>query len=153
MITRKVGNSITPVVELTKSDDGKYVLSSNSAIKNTSITFKLNEEFDEETADGRKVKSIITQDGNKLLHTQKSDKLETTIVREFEPEQIKMVTPCYAYTHYTTHTHARTHPRSKSPPPSQTRAPNVVIRVWVFKYKFRTPLISTVVSVRPITVL
>lgn len=90
MLTRKVGNTVSPVVELTKKDD-KYVLSSNSTFKNTSFEFKLGEEFDEETADGRKAKSIITQDGNKLLHTQKSDKIETTIVREFEPEQLKMV--------------------------------------------------------------
>lgn len=89
MMVRKLGNAVSPVVELTKSDD-KYVLSSNSTFKNTSVSFKLNEEFDEETPDGRKVKSIFTQEGNKLLQTQKSDKV-TTIVREFEPEQLKMV--------------------------------------------------------------
>jgi len=92
MMTRKLGNTVSPVVELTKSDDGKFVLSSNSTFKNSSIAFKLNEEFDEETPDGRKVKSLIVQDGNKLIHTQKCDKhSDTTIVREFEPEQLKMV--------------------------------------------------------------
>ncbi|XP_022165558.1 fatty acid-binding protein, muscle-like isoform X2 [Myzus persicae] len=92
MMTRKLGNTVSPVVELTKSDDGKFVLSSNSTFKNSSIAFKLNEEFDEETPDGRKVKSTIIQDGNKLVHTQKCDKHnDTTIVREFEPEQLKMV--------------------------------------------------------------
>ncbi|NP_001155787.1 MPA13 allergen-like [Acyrthosiphon pisum] len=92
MMTRKLGNTVSPVVELTKSDDGKLVLSSNSTFKNSSIAFKLNEEFDEETPDGRKVKSLIVQDGNKLVHTQKCDKHnDTTIVREFEPEQLKMV--------------------------------------------------------------
>lgn len=92
MMTRKLGNTVSPVVELTKSDDGKLVLSSNSTFKNSSIAFKLNEEFDEETPDGRKVKSLIVQDGNKLVHTQKCDKhSDTTIVREFEPEQLKMV--------------------------------------------------------------
>lgn len=91
MLTRKVGNSVSPVVELTKADDGKYVLSSNSAFKNTSITFNLNEEFDEDTPDGRKVRSVITQDGNKLVHTQKTDKQITTILREFQPEELKMV--------------------------------------------------------------
>lgn len=90
MLTRKMGNTVSPVVELVKNDD-KYELSSNSTFKNTKISFKLGEEFDEETPDGRKVKSIITQDGNKLVHTQKNDKLVTTIVREFEPEQLKMV--------------------------------------------------------------
>lgn len=92
MMTRKLGNTVSPVVELTKSDDGKFVLSSNSTFKNSSISFNLNQEFDEETPDGRKVKSIIIQDGNKLVHTQKCDKHDdTTIVREFEPEQLKMV--------------------------------------------------------------
>lgn len=95
MLTRKVGNTVSPVVELTKKDDNQLSLSSNSAFKNTSITFKLGEEFDEETPDGRKVKSLIVQDGNKLVHTQKTDKLVTTIVREFEPEQLKMVIHIY----------------------------------------------------------
>lgn len=93
MLTRKVGNSVSPVVELTKTEDGKYSLSSNSAFKNTSIKFNLNEEFDEETPDGRKVKSTITQEGNKLIHVQNSDKLSTTIVREFQPDELKMVKP------------------------------------------------------------
>lgn len=90
MLTRKMGNTVSPVVELIKKDD-KFELSSKSTFKNTAIEFKLNEEFDEETADGRKVKSIITQEGNKLLHTQKTDKQVTTIIREFEPDQLKMV--------------------------------------------------------------
>jgi fatty acid-binding protein 7 len=93
MLTRKMGNTVSPVVELTKTDDGKYSLSSNSAFKNTSIKFNLNEEFDEETPDGRKVKSTITQEGNKLIHVQKNDKLSTTIVREFQPDELKMVKP------------------------------------------------------------
>ena len=90
MLTRKMGNTVSPVVELIKKDD-KFELSSKSTFKNTAIEFKLGEEFDEETADGRKVKSIITQEGNKLLHTQKTDKQITTIIREFEPDQLKMI--------------------------------------------------------------
>lgn len=88
-MTRKLGNTVSPVVELTKNND-TFSLSSNSAFKNSSISFKFGEEFDEETVDGRKVKSVITQEGNKLVHTQKGDKV-TTIVREFEPDQLKMV--------------------------------------------------------------
>ncbi|XP_050536074.1 fatty acid-binding protein, muscle-like isoform X2 [Daktulosphaira vitifoliae] len=91
ILTRKMGNCISPVVELTKNDDEKYTLTSNSTFKNTATVFKLGEEFDEETPDGRKVRSIITQDGNTLVHKQKSDKLETTIIREFKPDELKMV--------------------------------------------------------------
>lgn len=101
LLTRKAGNLATPVVELTKGDDGKYVLSSNSSFKNSSITFKIGEEFDEETLDGRKVKSTIIQEENKLFHTQKmSDGKVTVIVREFEPDQLKMVNNTYYPNHH-----------------------------------------------------
>ncbi|KAL4143518.1 hypothetical protein QTP88_005841 [Uroleucon formosanum] len=92
LVKRTLGNSASPVVELTKTDDGKLALSSNSTMKNSLIVFNLNEEFFEETIDGRKVHSIISQDGNKLVHVQKSDKhSETTIVREFKPDELKMI--------------------------------------------------------------
>lgn len=54
LVTRKLGNQVSPVVELTKNGD-TYTLSSTSTFKNSIITFKLGEEFDEETPDGRKV--------------------------------------------------------------------------------------------------
>jgi len=89
MVMRKMANNVSAVVELTLKDD-VYTLSSTSTFKNTSVTFKLGEEFEEETPDGRKVKSIINLDGdNKLVHRQMGDK-ETTIVREFSKDQIVM---------------------------------------------------------------
>lgn len=78
---RKMGNTVSPTVELVKEGD-EYVFNTVSTFKSTSIKFKLGEEFDEETLDGRKVKSIITLDGNKLVQEQKGDKPHT-IVREF----------------------------------------------------------------------
>lgn len=87
-LTRKLGNTASPVMELTESD-GEYTLTSNSTFKNTVTKFKLGEEFEEETPDGRKVKSIITQDDNKLIHIQKGEK-ETRIEREFTDEEVVM---------------------------------------------------------------
>jgi hypothetical protein len=84
-----MGNAASPVIELTKNGD-EYTLTSQSTFKNTTITFKLGEEFEEETPDGRKVKSVITQDGNKLNHIQKGEK-QTTIIREFSEDEVKMV--------------------------------------------------------------
>lgn len=89
LVVRKMGNAASPVIELTQNGD-EYTLTSQSTFKNTSITFKLGVEFDEETPDSRKVKSVITQDGNKLIHIQKGEK-ETTIVREFSEDEVKMV--------------------------------------------------------------
>ncbi|ETN64054.1 allergen [Anopheles darlingi] len=81
MVLRKLGNSISPTVELVKNGD-EYTFNTLSTFKNTTIKFKLGEEFDEETVDGRTVKSVCTFDGNKLIHEQKGEK-PTTIVREF----------------------------------------------------------------------
>lgn len=84
-----MGNAASPVIELTEKD-GTYTLTSKSTFKDTALVFQLGKEFDEETPDGRMVKSIITLEGNKLIHIQKGDK-ETKIVREFTPEYVKMV--------------------------------------------------------------
>ncbi|XP_014474982.1 PREDICTED: myelin P2 protein isoform X1 [Dinoponera quadriceps] len=89
LMTRKMGSSVSPVVELTENN-GTYTLKTTSPFKNTEIKFKLGEEFDEETADGRKVKSVCTLEGNKLVQVQKGDK-DTTIEREFSPTEMKAI--------------------------------------------------------------
>lgn len=81
MVLRKMGNTVSPTVDLVKDGD-EYTFNTVSTFKSTSIKFKLGEEFDEETLDGRKVKSNITLDGNKLVQEQKGDKPHT-IIREF----------------------------------------------------------------------
>ncbi|KOC64879.1 Fatty acid-binding protein, muscle [Habropoda laboriosa] len=88
-VTRKMGSSVSPVVELTEND-GLYTLKTTSTFKNSEIKFKLGEEFDEETPDGRKVKSVCTLDGNKLIQVQKGEK-QTTIEREFTPTEMKAI--------------------------------------------------------------
>lgn len=55
LVTRKMGNAVYPTVELTEND-GLYTLKTTSTFKNQEISFRLGEEFDEETPDGRKVK-------------------------------------------------------------------------------------------------
>lgn len=86
---RKLGNVARPVMEL-KEKDGEYTLTSESVFKNIETKFKLGEEFQEETADGRTVTSIFTQDGDTLTQVQRGDKT-TTITREFSPDQVKVM--------------------------------------------------------------
>ncbi|XP_037808402.1 probable fatty acid-binding protein [Lucilia sericata] len=86
MVLRKMGNSVSPTVELKKEGD-VYTFTTSSTFKTSTISFKLGEEFDEETLDGRKVKSICTMDGNKLVQEQKGDK-PSTIVREFTDSEL-----------------------------------------------------------------
>lgn len=91
MVTRKMGNAVTPIVDLAKSGD-EYTLSSNSTFKNIVLKFTPGVEFDTETADGRKVKSTISVDGNTLKEVQKcADGKVTTIDRIFTPSDVKMV--------------------------------------------------------------
>ena len=86
MVLRKMGNSITPTVDLVKTGDD-YAFNTVSTFKSSTIKFKLGEEFDEETLDGRKVKSVMTLEGNTLTQIQKGDTL-SKIVREFSDTEL-----------------------------------------------------------------
>lgn len=88
-VMRKLGNSATPVVEVTCNGD-EYTMTTTTMLKTTAIKFKLGEEFEEERGDGAKVKSIITIDGNKMTHVMKGEP-ESTIVREFNGDEMKAV--------------------------------------------------------------
>lgn len=54
-VLRKVGNSITSYEEI-KQDGDNWELNITSTFKNAHLKFKLGEEFDETTLDGRKCK-------------------------------------------------------------------------------------------------
>ncbi|XP_034455475.1 fatty acid-binding protein, heart [Hippoglossus hippoglossus] len=79
--TRKVGG-ITKPTTIISVEGGTVTVKTQSSVKNTELSFKLDDEFDETTADDRKVKSIVKIDGGKLVHVQKWDGKETSLVRE-----------------------------------------------------------------------
>lgn len=79
--TRKIGNNISPTVTLEKNGN-KYKLLTESTFKTSIIEFELGKEFDETTLDDRQVKSVITLDGNTLIHKQGGAK-PSTITRVF----------------------------------------------------------------------
>lgn len=87
-VMRKIGNAVVPAVELLQNGD-IYTLRTTSAYKDFQITFRIGEEFDEVTVDGRKVKSVLYWDEDKLIQKQRGEK-PMTIVREFFPD--KMIT-------------------------------------------------------------
>jgi hypothetical protein len=90
MVMRKLAASATPETEITQAD-GTYKIKTSTTFKTTEINFKLGEPFDEETADGRKCKSTITQDGNKLIHTQECGDTKYEILREFSDSDMTMI--------------------------------------------------------------
>ncbi|CAB1455373.1 unnamed protein product [Pleuronectes platessa] len=79
--TRKVGGLTKPTT-IISVDGGTVTVKTQSSVKNTELSFKLDEEFDETTADDRKVKSIVKIEGGKMVHVQKWDGKETSLVRE-----------------------------------------------------------------------
>lgn len=83
---RKIGNSVSPTVELKKEGD-KYQLITESTFKNSTIDFELGKEFEEETLDGRKVPSVVTLEGNKLIHKQGGTP-KSEIIREFGDKEM-----------------------------------------------------------------
>lgn len=86
MMTRKIGNTTKPNLRFAKNGD-EWTLTTISSIKTHAIKFKFNEEFQEETIDGRKVKSTVKRDGDKMVHTQKDKdgKVVCVITREITP--------------------------------------------------------------------
>ncbi|PWA15131.1 fatty acid-binding protein, heart [Gambusia affinis] len=87
--TRKIGNMTKPTTII--SVDGDTVtVKTQSSIKNTELSFKIGEDFDETTADDRKVKSLVTIEDGKLVHVQKWDGKETSLVREVDGNKLTL---------------------------------------------------------------
>ncbi|XP_027705599.1 fatty acid-binding protein 9-like, partial [Vombatus ursinus] len=89
--TRNVGGLAKPSVTISANGD-VMTIKTESTFKTTEISFKLGEEFDEVTADNRKVKSIITLENGSLIQVQKWHGKETTIKRQIADG--KMVVVC-----------------------------------------------------------
>ena len=81
MVFRKIGLATKLTVFLVKNGD-EYEFHGVATFKTSILKFKLGEEFEEETPDGRKVLTTFTLDGNTLTQIQKTDK-PSTIVRIF----------------------------------------------------------------------
>uniref|UniRef100_A0A5K3FKB7 Lipocln_cytosolic_FA-bd_dom domain-containing protein n=1 Tax=Mesocestoides corti TaxID=53468 RepID=A0A5K3FKB7_MESCO len=85
---RKAGNTLKPTVTIIIVRGRCHHMNLDSAFKNTEFTeFKLGEECDEVTANGRKVKSTITMDGSTMKHVQVGEKT-TYIERIIEGDKM-----------------------------------------------------------------
>ncbi|XP_014681790.1 PREDICTED: uncharacterized protein LOC106821479 [Priapulus caudatus] len=68
-LARKMASVANPVVEITVCG-GTCTITTTTSLRSSVVSFRLNEEFDEETTDGRKCKTIVTQDGPRLVQRQ-----------------------------------------------------------------------------------
>merc|ERR1711915_493176 len=73
LVMRKLGATTKPTVELIENN-GEWTLKTTTTMKSSEIKFKIGEEFDETTYDGRECKTTFTIEGNKLIQVQKATK-------------------------------------------------------------------------------
>ncbi|XP_017494193.1 PREDICTED: fatty acid-binding protein-like [Rhagoletis zephyria] len=93
LVTRKLANTASPTLEITT--DGDYTtIKAVAPFKTQTTRFKLGEEFEEERMDGKKVKSVVTAEGNVFTQIQKDKDLEIKYVREFTDDEIKVTSIC-----------------------------------------------------------
>ena len=81
MALRMAGKAATPEQEVTVDGDN-YQFKTTTTFKTHDLKFTIGQEFDDETIDGRKVKSTVTKESDsKLVHVQQGEP-SSTITRE-----------------------------------------------------------------------
>ncbi|KAF0309286.1 Myelin P2 protein [Amphibalanus amphitrite] len=107
MITRKAANAATPVVTVT-TDGSHWKLKQVTSFKTHEQEFDIGVEQEISTADGRKVKSVVTKEGDVLTsdpsvvtkegdvltETQVGDGKTSTLVRKFTDSAMEMTVSC-----------------------------------------------------------
>lgn len=72
-------------------DGEEWSFKTSTALKTMELKFKLGEEFDETTPDGREVRALVTKDGDKFISVQtakKEGEKSTKTVREFKGDEV-----------------------------------------------------------------
>lgn len=95
---RKMANTSSPTVEISRSGD-EFEFKTTTALKTSVVKFTLGQEFEEERLDGKKVRSVMTLEGNKLVQSQRDDGKEVTYVREFNGDTLTVVSPAPRASH------------------------------------------------------
>jgi len=81
-VTRKVAVALKPSYVISAEPEEVFNLRTESTFKNSDMRFKLNEEFDETTSDGRKCKSLMRLEAGPRLVQDQKGKVDSLIVRE-----------------------------------------------------------------------
>merc|ERR1712180_115436 len=91
-ILRKAALASTPVMSI-EEKDGNWVMITKTTVKSIELKFRLGEEFEEDTTDGRHCKTTVTLDGNVMTTKQratKSGEKDVTVVRTFSDDGISL---------------------------------------------------------------
>merc|ERR1712014_73425 len=87
-LLRKAAMASTPVMTITEAG-GNWTMVTKTSMKSIELKFRLGEEFEEDTTDGRHCKTVVALEGNKMTTTQNATKAgekNVVVVREFNDE-------------------------------------------------------------------
>merc|ERR1711981_1064428 len=92
---RKAAMASTPVMTITEAG-GEWTMSTKTTMKSIELKFRLGQEFEEVTTDGRKCKTTVTTQDNKLITTQIAIDGGKNVVAEriFEDDGLTMTMTC-----------------------------------------------------------
>ena len=90
-LLRKAATVSTPVMEVSETD-GVWTIKTTTTLKSVELRFRIGEEFDEITPDGRDVRAIVTlENGNQFVSVQtakKDGQKSTKVIREFNGDEV-----------------------------------------------------------------
>merc|ERR1712203_930772 len=96
MLLRKAAMAPNPVMTISENG-GTYTIVTKTTAKTTEVKFRLGEEFDETSADGRTCKTLVVLDGDTMTSTQKAQKSgekDLLVVRQFTDSGFTMKSTC-----------------------------------------------------------
>eukprot|EP00090_Calanus_glacialis_P029602 TRINITY_DN47520_c0_g1_i1.p1 TRINITY_DN47520_c0_g1~~TRINITY_DN47520_c0_g1_i1.p1 ORF type:complete len:139 (-),score=41.88 TRINITY_DN47520_c0_g1_i1:70-486(-) len=73
MLLRKAATVSTPTVVISENG-GVWTIKTSTTLKSMELKFKLGEEFEETTADGRQVSAVVSFEDGKIVTVQKAKK-------------------------------------------------------------------------------
>merc|ERR1712243_163921 len=95
-LLRKAAMSSTPVMTITETG-GNWTMVTKTTVKSIELKFRLGEEFEEDTTDGRHCETVVTLEGNTMTTTQNATKAgekNVVVVREFNDEGLTYKATC-----------------------------------------------------------
>ena len=97
---RKAALASNPSMTI-REEGGNWTIITKTIVRSFELNFRLGEEFEELTTDGRKCKTMVIIDGDKLITTQKALKpgeMDVSAVRHFTDSGLRMTMTCKGVT-------------------------------------------------------
>lgn len=96
LLLRKAAMASSPTMTISENGGNWTVLTKTTA-KTTEVKFRLGEEFDETSVDGRRCRTLVVLDGDTMTSQQRAQtpgEKDVTVVRKFDASGFTMSSTC-----------------------------------------------------------